>query len=275
MISQPLRGTLSGIAPDLSYKPDENYHGDDSFSFGINDGNATGNSAAVSLRIVSVNDPPVANAGSDRSAWAGDVVSIDGSGSYDVDGDSLRYNWSFLSVPMGSTAAILDPSAVDAEFEPDIAGSYEFQLIVNDGTINSTPDTVVVKAETRTVTVPDVVGRTQVDAKAALIGAKLAMGTISTSYSETVQADHIISQSQAAGASVVEGSALDLVVSLGQRPPAPAVYISTLPAEIHPGESSILEWQTSDAISCFIEPDIGPVSVNGNIVIWGRATPND
>jgi hypothetical protein len=47
----PDHGTLSGTAPDLTYTPGENHHGNDSFSFNVNDGNLTGNTAMVSLTI--------------------------------------------------------------------------------------------------------------------------------------------------------------------------------------------------------------------------------
>ena len=40
--SDPLHGTLSGTAPNLTYTPDANYHGSDSFLFKANDGEAKG-----------------------------------------------------------------------------------------------------------------------------------------------------------------------------------------------------------------------------------------
>ena len=36
--SDPLHGSLSGTAPDLSYLPDLNYYGDDSFTYQVWDG---------------------------------------------------------------------------------------------------------------------------------------------------------------------------------------------------------------------------------------------
>src|SRR5690606_20897378 len=53
------------------------------------------------------NQPPVANAGTDQQARVNETVYLDGSGSYDPDGDPiLGWNWYFVSKPPGSTAEI-------------------------------------------------------------------------------------------------------------------------------------------------------------------------
>lgn len=65
------------------------------------------------------------------------------------------------------------------------------------------------------VSVPDVVGQTQVAAESAITGANLVVGTVTTQSSSSVASGSIISQSPAGGATVNEGSSVDLVVSTG------------------------------------------------------------
>ena len=74
-----------------------------------------------------------------------------------------------------------------------------------------------------TVAVPDVVGLTQSAAEAAIVGAGLSVGTVSTANSDTVAIGDVISQAPIAGTSVSSGSAVDLVVSLGPAVPGARV----------------------------------------------------
>ena len=61
-------GSLSGSAPDLTYTPEANYNGSDSFTFKASDGTADSNTATVSITVTAVNDAPVASdaVGDDR-----------------------------------------------------------------------------------------------------------------------------------------------------------------------------------------------------------------
>jgi hypothetical protein len=69
-----------------------------------------------------------------------------------------------------------------------------------------------------TVSVPNVVGRTQAAATTAITGVGLAVGTITTQASSTVASGLVISESPAAGTSVNRGSAVSLAVSSGPAP---------------------------------------------------------
>lgn len=78
------------------------------------------------------------------------------------------------------------------------------------------------------VAVPNVVGSTQATAQSAITAAGLAVGAVTNSFSATVAAGVVISQSPAAGASVMPGSAVALTVSLGPAPAAPSGLVVAL-----------------------------------------------
>ena len=108
----------------------------------VNDGRV--DSVPDTVSISTRNSAPVADAGPDQTAFVGDTVTLDGGGSTDVDGDLLTFRWSLSDVPAGSAASLLDPAAVRPIFEVDVPGAYVAQLIVNDGLVDSDPDTVSV-----------------------------------------------------------------------------------------------------------------------------------
>ncbi len=59
----PIHGTLSGFNPQtgsVTYTPSANYHGADSFTFTVNDGEADSAEATVAIGVTAVDDPPVA-----------------------------------------------------------------------------------------------------------------------------------------------------------------------------------------------------------------------
>jgi len=113
----------------------------------VNDGSLDSAPVTVNINAASGNTAPIADAGPDQSVTVGDSVQLDGSGSGDANGDSLIYSWSFMSVPDGSGAALSDTSSIAPMFAVDLAGSYVVQLVVNDGTTDSSPATVTINAE--------------------------------------------------------------------------------------------------------------------------------
>jgi hypothetical protein len=93
------------------------------------------------------NDPPVAEAGDDQNVVLGRLVTLDGGRSHDEDGGTLSFQWSFASIPAGSTATLSDQASATPTFRPDVAGTYGLRLVVSDGKAASAPDAVTVTVE--------------------------------------------------------------------------------------------------------------------------------
>ena len=108
------------------------------FTLTVNDGEVSSVSDRIVVTVtVSVNRAPVADAGPDKTVTSGDTVQLSGSGT-DADGDALTYNWNapgiILSLRLGSTPRFTAPQP----------GTYRITLSVNDGTLTSPSDEVVI-----------------------------------------------------------------------------------------------------------------------------------
>jgi fibro-slime domain-containing protein len=110
----------------------------------VNDGKE--NSEPDTVVVTTKNVRPVAEAGNVQTVVLGETVKLDGSGSYDPDGDAITYSWSFMSKPSGSTAVLQDTLAQRPTFTADKVGSFVVQLIVSDGSLSAS-DTVTINVE--------------------------------------------------------------------------------------------------------------------------------
>lgn len=102
------------------------------------------NPAAVDeMTITSENQGPVANAGPDREGSRGVALSVSGSASYDPDSDPLAYQWTLISRPVGSTAALSGGATSTAGLTPDVFGQYVLRITVSDGVLSTSDDVTI------------------------------------------------------------------------------------------------------------------------------------
>ncbi|WP_281556469.1 PKD domain-containing protein [Thalassomonas sp. RHCl1] len=87
---------------------------------------------------------PVADAGRDQNVLVNVSVQLDGSQSLDPDGGAISYFWQFIEKPQGSDAALDDETLAQPRFSADVVGDYRLSLVVNDGTLTSEADEVVI-----------------------------------------------------------------------------------------------------------------------------------
>jgi hypothetical protein len=142
-VQSAIGGSVNFDGTNIVFSPAANYNGQASFWYTIDDGYLS-SSTIVSITVTPVNDPPVANAGADQAARTNNIVSLNGSGSSDIDGNTLTYRWAFSSVPAHSKAAFDSSTSVAPNFKADKAGTYVINLIVNDGTVDSVADSVTI-----------------------------------------------------------------------------------------------------------------------------------
>lgn len=100
----------------------------------------------VVVTIEEASTLPVANAGTDQTVTVGATVNLDGTLSYDPQGRSLTYAWSFASSPTGSSASIASADAAAASFTADVKGTYVVNLVVSNGISSSIADAMTVTA---------------------------------------------------------------------------------------------------------------------------------
>jgi hypothetical protein len=91
--------------------------------------------------------PPTASAGPDHTIHAGDLVTLDGTASFDDNtaGADLTYAWTLTDSPDESSAALAGHDTPAPTFVADLPGEYEATLVVTDADgLVSLPDSVVI-----------------------------------------------------------------------------------------------------------------------------------
>lgn len=162
IVTMPQHGTLTGTAPDLTYKPSLNYSGSDTFTFLANDGSGDSNTGTISIVITPVADLPVAfdQNGADTTTPENVPLAITIVG-IDPDGDDLTYI--IVTQPAHGALTGTEPNLV---YTPNAGyvGADIFTFKVNDGsgdsntatvTITVTPVTIAPVADDQQLTVDE------------------------------------------------------------------------------------------------------------------------
>jgi len=137
VVSDPAHGTLSGTTPNLTYTPEADFNGSDSFTFRASDGAADSNLATVSITVNPVPDAPVAD---DLAVTTEeDVAAAVTLAGRDADGDPVTF-----SVVTGPANGTLSGAAPNLTYTPaaDFNGSDSFTYEASAGGLDSNIATV-------------------------------------------------------------------------------------------------------------------------------------
>ena len=142
--TQPLNGVLTGTAPNVTYTPNLDFNGTDSFTFTVNDGVFDSAPGTVTITVTPVNDAPVAvddtaTVPEDGTVTTGNVLLND----TDVEGDPLTVAGVTNSV-FGATVIDNGDGTFTFTPRPDFFGTDWFDYIVSDGNGGSDQGTVAI-----------------------------------------------------------------------------------------------------------------------------------
>ena len=127
--------TLSGNV--VTYTPNTNYNGSDSFTFTVSDGESTSSPATVNISVTAVNDAPTAATQSvSGNEDAAQTITLTGS---DIDGDGLTYA---LATNSSNGASTLSGNVVTYTPNTNYNGSDSFTFTASDGELTSSAATV-------------------------------------------------------------------------------------------------------------------------------------
>ncbi|HWB84253.1 MAG TPA: OmpA family protein [Bryobacteraceae bacterium] len=228
------------------------------------------------------NSPPVANAGPNQIGAQPGTITLDGSGSYDPEGDAITFSWSQIG---GPGVALSGANTATATFTAVANQTYVFRLTVKDsGGLQSSATTTVTTGTTPQVRVlqftatPTVVQPGQsthlvwVVEGADTVTIQPAPGTVDarSGSSDVTPTQTTTYTLTATGAGGTVNSTVTVNVG-GTGGPAEIIRFEANPVTILQGESSTLSWTTTGGTQVSIN-GIGNVAPNGSQVVSPTAT---
>jgi regulator of replication initiation timing len=224
----------------------------------------------LTRRVRTGNDAPVADAGPDQLGIQEGQVTVDGSGSYDPDGDPITYQWDQVS---GPPIALTGRNTARAVFTAAQGAAYSFRLTVKDdqGSMSIARTTVTTRST------PRVVIQRFTATPATIQPGGASTLTWQVLNAETVEITDLGSVDPSAGASEVRpaetktyrltarnavSEVSENVTVVVQQPAVRIVSFRAAPASIRAGEGSNLIWETENAETVTIS-GIGNVSPTG------------
>ena len=211
--------------------------------------------------------PPVADAGANQIAIPAGNVTLNGSNSYDPNGETLTYEWVQES---GPSVPLSGANMASATFTAAAGQSYSFRLTVRNqsGLSSSARVRVTTRAEARTDILffnanPTTINAGQssqlawkvsnsTDVSISGIGAVAAQGTASVSPAQTTTY-----QLTAKNASGQQNATVTVVVNTAPTGTTQISSCTVSPASITAGQTATISFQTLNTTGVTVSPQIG------------------
>jgi len=229
------------------------------------------------------NSAPVANAGPDQTGISSGTITLDGSSSYDPDGDAITYQWTQLS---GQAVTLSAPTSAKTNFTAVAGQNYTFRLTVTDtgGLSNSATTRVQTGSAPSAATVvrfdatPNQIQAGQqstltwIVQGATSVSINNGVGNVAATGSTTVSPSQTTTYTLTAVGPTGNVTATT-TVTVGAAPAGnpQIVRFEASPLNIKPGEQSTLSWTTTGATQVSIS-GVGSVTPNGSTTVTPAQT---
>ncbi len=178
--------------------------------------------ASTNTSAVTIDPLPFLSSTGSVSVHRGQTGSVTIAGNYTsfLQGSTLASFGSGVAVGGAASGGygpvtVTGPTSAIAQIAVDLTAALGARAVTVETGVQSESLANVLTITPANVSVPNVVGLTQVAASTAITGAGLVLGTVTTQSSTTVPSGNVISESPVAGTSVNVDSAVNLVVSSG------------------------------------------------------------
>ncbi|WP_321475129.1 OmpA family protein [uncultured Paludibaculum sp.] len=233
----------------------------------------------LTRRVRTGNDAPIADAGPDQIGAPAGVITLDGSASFDPDGDPITFQWTQVAGPAISLTGV---NAAKASFTSVEGQTYSFRLTVKDsfGLASVARVTITTRVASKVViqkftATPNTIksGAASTLAWQVLNADEVEISTIGkvNNQAGTAQVSPADTTTYTLTARNKDSEVSDTVTVTVERPTIRIVSFRAAPENINLGDASNLVWETENADSVSIT-SIGVVQVTGTTSVSPKET---
>jgi len=147
IVTDPLHGTVV-VNPDgtITYSPNVNYHGPDSFVYQVCDDDGACDEATVTISVLDVNDPPFANDDTDNTSEDTPVTTDVLANDHDPDGTLVPSTVTIVLAPANGIVVVNPDGSITYTPDPGWNGTdhYSYQVCDDDGACDQAMVTITV-----------------------------------------------------------------------------------------------------------------------------------